>query len=361
MLSSKEEPSTARADGNPAKGGASHDQPTRLGRYDLLARIGSGGMAGVYVARQRGLRDFEKAVVVKTIHPQLAEQQRFVDMFLDEARISALLKHPKCVDIYDVGCVDGVYFIAMEYLTGQPLKELLKTGRRGRPLDTASAASIVADAAEALHAAHNLRTMAGEDLELVHRDVSPGNIMVTYDGRVKLLDFGISKARGRITQTTNRTLKGKLGYIAPEILRHDTTDRRSDIFSLGVVMWESLALRPLFREKTEAATLMKVVAGNPPPPSKFRPEVSSELDEVCLRALADDPADRYQTALAMQQDIQAILGADGNFAQHKVSTYMNKMFSERRTDQESVLRRVFTEPSEINLGSPTLARAPVTT
>jgi|GEM_PF-1764423 len=316
------------------------EEPIRLGKYELLAKIGSGGMATVHIARQRGLCRFEKAVVVKTIRPQFAEEQKFIDMFVDEARISALLKHPNCVDVYDVGCDGGVYFIAMEHLAGQAFKEVLKAGLSGNPLDVASSVKIVADAAEALDAAHNLCSMDGEHLELVHRDVSPANIMVTYDGRVKLLDFGISKARGRVTQTVTKTLKGKLAYMAPEIVKHEHVDRRADIFSLGVVMWEALALRPLFRAANEGATLLKVLQHDPPPPSHVRPAVSPALDAVCLRALARDPRERYQTAAEMRRDLLLILGAEASFSQHKISSYMNQTFSDRREREEHMLRGV---------------------
>jgi len=309
-----------------------------LARYELLAKIGSGGMATVHLGRLRTPGRFEKPVVVKTIRPHLSSEQQFIDMFADEARISALLEHPNIVDVFDVGRDNGTYFIAMEHLPGQAFKEVLKAGLRGSPLNVASSMKVVADAAEGLEAAHGLRTRDGEHLELVHRDVSPANIMVTYDGRVKLLDFGISKARGRIAHTVTQTLKGKLGYMAPEVVRHEPVDSRADIFSLGVVMWEALALRPLFRAANEGATLLKILQHDPTPPSLVRSDIPAGLDAICLRALARDPDDRYQTAADMRRDILASLGANAECAAAELATYMRETFSRLREAEDKMLR-----------------------
>src|SRR6478735_6417959 len=179
-------------------------RPVRLGRYELITRIGQGGMAEVQLALQRGPAGFEKLVVVKLVHDALASQKAFVDMLLDEARVAALVKHPNVVDIYDLGQAEGRYFIAMEYLEGEPLLAVLRAGREGKRLDALSTGRLIADTAEGLDAAHELRNMAGEPIELVHHDISLGNIVVLYNGQVKLVDFGVAKA----TQATAQQATG---------------------------------------------------------------------------------------------------------------------------------------------------------
>ena len=311
----------------------------RLGRYELIARIADGGMAEVHLARQLGPMNFQKVVVVKVIHPNLARQKEFIGMLLDEARISALIKHPRVVDIYDLGVSRGTYFIAMEYLAGQPLNLVITRGRRKTPLDVYSTARVVADAAEGLDAAHNLKTLAGRPLELVHRDVSPSNIIVLYDGRVKLVDFGVAKARGRITETQASQIKGKVGYVSPEQIMENPVDRRSDVFSLGVVLWESLALRRLFDAGSEAAKLKKILEGVPLPPSAHRPEVPYELDKICLKALSLKPEDRFQSAGEMNHALEELLG-DANYRREAgaVARFMTDTFAAERQAEQSLLR-----------------------
>jgi tRNA A-37 threonylcarbamoyl transferase component Bud32 len=315
--------------------------PERLGRYELIARIADGGMAEVYLARQLGPMNFQKVVVVKKIHPNLARQKEFIGMLLDEARISALIKHPRVVDIYDLGVSRGTYFIAMEYLAGQPLTQVITRGRVRAPLDVYSTARIIADAAEGLHAAHNLKTLSGRALELVHRDVSPSNIIVLYDGGVKLVDFGVAKARGRITETDANQIKGKVGYVSPEQIMENPSDRRSDVFSLGVVMWEALALRRLFDAESEAGKLKQILDGVPLPPSAHRPEVPYELDKICLRALAVKPEERYQSAGELLSAIESFL-RDANFRREggAIGRFMVETFAAERQAQDALLRRV---------------------
>ena len=313
----------------------------RLGRYELIARIADGGMAEVYLARQLGPMNFQKVVVVKKIHPNLARQKEFIGMLLDEARISALIKHPRVVDIYDLGVSKGIYFIAMEFLSGQPLSNVVARGRAKNALDVYSTARIIADAAEGLHAAHNLKTLSGRALELVHRDVSPSNIIVLYDGNVKLVDFGVAKARGRITETDANQIKGKVGYVSPEQIMESPADRRSDVFALGVVMWEALALRRLFDAESEAGKLKQILDGVPLPPSAHRPEVPYELDKICLRALAVKPDDRWQSAGELQSAIESFL-RDANYRREAaaVARYMTETFVAERQREEELLRQV---------------------
>jgi serine/threonine-protein kinase len=313
----------------------------RLGRYEFIMPIGVGGMAECFLARQRGMMNFEKLVVVKTIHPHLARQPKFIEMLLDEARVSALIKHSNVVDIYDLGKEDVTYFIAMEYLQGQPLSAVITSGRRlRRPIDAHSTVRIIADAASGLHAAHELKSMAGDHLGLIHRDVSPGNIVVLYDGQVKLVDFGVSKARGSISTDDDRELKGKLGYTAPELLDGVEANRQSDIFALGVVMWEALTLRRLYRAPTESETVAMIRAGKPRPPSAHRREVSAELDKICLRAIASDTIQRYQTARDLQTDLENLLRRVAYHREAKgIETYMKDVFADKVAEEREMIKR----------------------
>jgi eukaryotic-like serine/threonine-protein kinase len=312
----------------------------RLGKYELLARIGEGGMAEVHLARICGPMNFEKLVVVKTIHPDLASQGEFLKMLLDEARLSALLHHPRIVDIYDLGQADDSFFIAMEYLEGQTLSLLMTAGAKGNPLGAVEAARIIADAADGLHAAHELKTRSGVSVELVHRDVSPNNIIVLYDGNVKIVDFGIAKARGRLTQSGARQLKGKVGYASPEQLSGQPIDRRSDIYSLGVVMWEALTHRRLFRGESFQPTLDRMLAGDVPPPSRYNPLVPPQLESICLQALVADPAGRFQTAAQLRAAIDEVLRAMGSRHEREViASYMARTFAKRREEREELVRQ----------------------
>ncbi|WP_428263837.1 protein kinase domain-containing protein [Haliangium sp.] len=333
----------------------------RLGKYELIARIGKGGMAQVYLARQRGPANFEKMVVVKTIHPHLAAQASFIDMLLDEARIAALLKHPCVVDIYDLGLDGDTYFIAMEYLRGEPLLSVLRAGRvNRRPLDVISLCRIIADVADGLHAAHELKDNAGHHLELVHRDVTPGNIVVLYNGQVKIVDFGIAKAQGRLADATDaRKLKGKLGYVAPEQVKGQPADRRADIFALGVVMWESLTYRRLFRGSKPGTVLAAIVKEPLQPPSSVRADVPPALDAICMKALARDPNQRYATAQDMYGDIEEFLAGTRLSRQREaIAGYMRETFAEQIQERERILREMH-ESSAAEPQDATAAFAPV--
>ena len=313
--------------------------PVRLGRYELITRIGQGGMADVQLAIQRGPHGFEKLVVVKLIHDALATQKAFVDMLLDEARVAALVKHPNVVDIYDLGESDGRYFIAMEYLEGEPLLAVLRAGREGKRLDPLSTGRLVADAAEGLDAAHELRTMAGEPLELVHHDVSLGNIVTLYNGQVKLVDFGVAKATANAK--THDKVQGKFSYMAPEKLRGAPGDRRSDIFSLGCVMWESLTLKRLFRGATENDTIKSVLTTRVPPPSTVNPDVPSDYDSIVMRALDRDPSKRQMTAKELAVEIEELLRKRGYGAKNdKIAKYMQETFREHIDARKKLVQEV---------------------
>jgi serine/threonine protein kinase len=317
----------------------------RLGRYELITRIGQGGMAEVQLALQRGPAGFEKLVVVKLIHGELATQKAFVDMLLDEARVAALVKHPNVVDIYDLGEADGKYFIAMEYLEGEPLLSVLRAGREGKRLDPLSTGRLIADTAEGLDAAHELRNMAGERVELVHHDVSLGNIVVLYNGAVKLVDFGVAKAVETVTGPQTK-VQGKFSYMAPEKLKGHSGDRRSDIFSLGCVMWEALTLKRLFRGSNDVET-MKMVLGQPiTMPSQANPDVPAAFDAIVMRALERDPARRYQTAKVLAVELEELLRVAGYGAKNAhIANYMQETFKDHIDARKKLVQEVVSKGS----------------
>jgi eukaryotic-like serine/threonine-protein kinase len=319
-------------------------RPTRLGRYELITRIGQGGMAEVQLALQRGPAGFEKLVVVKLVHDNLASQKSFVDMLLDEARVAALVKHPNVVDIYDLGQADGRFFIAMEYLEGEPLLAVLRAGRDGKRLDPLSTGRLVADTAEGLDAAHELRSMSGERLELVHHDISLGNIVVLYNGQVKLVDFGVAKAT--TAAGGSGKVQGKFSYMAPEKLEGAQGDRRSDIFSLGCVMWEALTLKRLFRGGNDAETMKQVLELNIQPPSKVNGDVPPDYDSIVMKALSRRPEQRHDTAKELAVEIEELLRKRGYGAKNdRIAKYMQETFKGHIDARNKLVQEVVSKGS----------------
>jgi tRNA A-37 threonylcarbamoyl transferase component Bud32 len=284
---------------------------SRLGKYEIIKRLATGGMAEIFLARVSGLPGFQKMVVIKRILPQLATKTDFVEMFLDEARIAATLQHPNVVQMYDVGVVDGNYFIAMEYLHGEDVRSLTRTlHRQDRKLPLEHALNIAIGVASGLHYAHEKVGFDGTPLEIVHRDVTPQNIIVTYDGAVKLLDFGIAKASNRFGETRFGTLKGKVPYMSPEQCRGEPLDRRSDIFSLGIMMYELTLGKRLYQGKSDFEVLKQIVEGTVTPPRELDPEYPPVLEAIVMRALDKEKDKRYQTARDIQADLEGMVRAD---------------------------------------------------
>jgi serine/threonine protein kinase len=286
--------------------------PERFGRYVLLDRIGVGGMADVFRAVMPGVEGFQRTFVVKRILAERAQSPYFVEMFVQEARINALLHHPNIVQVFDFGNVGGTYFLAMEYVRGRDVSAIQRRLReRERPCPVGVAAFIAHEVAQALSYAHALAGPDAVPLNIVHRDVSPSNIICLGAGGVKLLDFGIAKVLGesQVERTGNRLFKGKLSYVAPERIKDLPLDGRSDLFSLGVVLWELLAGRKLFRGKSDFQTLKNVTEMPVPAPSEGRPDVPPELDRIVARALARDPAERYATGQELAEELDGVLAA----------------------------------------------------
>ncbi len=274
--------------------------PRLVGRYLLCDVFAAGGMATLHLGRLMGPEGFSRTVAIKQLHPQFAHDPKFVAMFLDEARLASRVHHPNVVSPLDVISHPPDLFMVMDYVHGEPLSRLLT--RRGRePLPPRICAAIIGQVLLGLHAAHDATGERGEPLELVHRDVSPHNIMVTKDGVAKVVDFGIAKAKARSQQTERGMLKGKLGYMSPEQINMELVDRRADVFAVGVVLWEMLTGQRLFDGESPKDVLHKLMEYPIPPPSSIVPALPADLDHVVLAALARNTSERFENARAMAQ------------------------------------------------------------
>jgi eukaryotic-like serine/threonine-protein kinase len=293
----------------------------------MLGLLATGGMAEVYLALSGDLSGFRQLVVVKRILPRLASNGEFIRMFFDEARIAALLDHPNVVRILEVGQDGDEYFLAMEVVQGKPLSAVVReAARQKQPLTQPQLAFIVAQAAKGLGYAHDLADADGQPLNVVHRDVSPQNILVSYGGTVKVIDFGVARAVGRVTETRPGGIKGKIQYMAPEQAMAGPVDRRSDVFALGVVLWEALCERRLFRRGTELETLRAIVEEPIPPPSMVVP-ISARLERIVMRALEKDPEARFQSAQEMALALERHAFASEGFDPAQVATAMQALFA----------------------------------
>ncbi|MBI5479598.1 MAG: protein kinase [Deltaproteobacteria bacterium] len=287
--------------GLPMPAPAAAARPLRLGKYQILRQLATGGMAEIYLARHMGIEGFEKLVVIKRILPVLAADPHVVQMFLDEARLAATLHHSNIVQVFDIECDAGSYFLAMEFLHGEDVGRVMKALRAsGRELPLEHAVSIVLGVCAGLHYAHERTGSDGQPLEIVHRDVTPQNVFVTYEGAVKLVDFGIAKASRRATATRYGTLKGKIRYMSPEQARCLPLDRRSDVFAVGILLWELTTGRRLFGGPSEFDTLRTIIETDAPPPSGVTPGYPHRLEQIVLHALRRPKEERYQTAQEMQ-------------------------------------------------------------
>jgi serine/threonine-protein kinase len=280
--------------------------PRKLDRYAIFDEIAAGGMATVHLGRLLGPVGFSRTVAIKRMHPHLATQADFVSMFLDEARLAARIRHPNVVSILDVVSVPGELALVMEFVQGEGLDRILRVLRdRGERVPPPVAAAIAAAMLHGLHAAHEAVDEQGEPLGIVHRDVSPQNVLVGLDGIARVVDFGIAKAQGRVSTTREGQLKGKLMYMSPEQALHEDVDRRTDVFAAGIVLWEMLVGRRLFEGIHEAAILTKVLGGEVKAPSTFDPGLDV-FDRVVLRALARRMDERHPTARAMVIELERV-------------------------------------------------------
>lgn len=340
---------------------------TRFGRFDLLQRIGRGGMATVWVARERAEKETDQRIVaIKAILADLADDQEFIAMFLDEGRLVQRIRHPNVVELYEVGQIDEVMYLAMEWVEGESLHTLIAEAGKRRPIPPEMAVRIMADVAGGLHAAHETRNDVGEPLGVVHRDVSPHNILIGTTGKVKLVDFGVAKAKERMSEATAAgQVKGKFGYMSPEQALARPVDRRSDIFSLGIVLFELTTGRRLFRGDNDAETLALVAHGEIPRPSSVEPRYPEALERIVMTALSRSRSGRFQTALEFQQALEEYLkGEHTVVAQGAIGSLLKRVLGERIEERRRKVRAMLQvldghgEPTLVSNDSPFMALDP---
>jgi serine/threonine-protein kinase len=314
-------------------------QSDRIGKYRIIAKLGQGGMATVYLSIVPGPVGFNKLLVVKVLKEELSQDPDFLSMFLNEARLAARLNHANVVHTYEVGVEDSQHFLVMDYLDGQPLHSLLRRAARTRmPLDVH--VRILADALAGLHYAHTLTDFDGTPLFVVHRDVSPQNVFVTYDGQVKVVDFGIAKAVGAASTTQSGVFKGKLAYVAPEQAGGDPVDARSDIFSIGVMLWEAIAARRFAQGDSQTTILAKRLSGTEPRIREAVPDADPELAEICDRAMAQRPNDRFPSALAFRDALEGFLD---RFSRRVGAREVGELISSHFAEERAAIRKVIDE------------------
>lgn len=320
----------------------------RFGRYELRQELASGGMASVWLARTTGAGGFVHVCAVKRVHPHLAKQAQFVDMFLDEARIAARIRHANVCRVFDFGRVDGVPFIAMEYLAGVPFSAVIaRLARDVRADRLVAACALVAEAAAGLHAAHELRDANGHLLDVVHRDISPQNLFLTFDGVVKVVDFGIASARDKVHDTQTGEVKGKLAYMLPEQMHGHRVDRRADVWSLGVVLWELCCVARLFRRSSQPETMDAVLNADIDVPSQREADVPPALDAIVMRALSRDPAERFATAGELSEaldDVAQELG--GPWGRARLERWVTELFPEKMDESSTLVSGVLSDLEE---------------
>lgn len=327
--------------------------PTTFGKYTLIARLGSGGMAEAHLAMLHGSMGFQKLVVLKRMHASLGRDEHFVQMFVDEARLAARLNHPNVVSTTEVGEIDGDYFIAMEYLEGLSLDRIVrKYLGDGGAMPMGLLLRVACDALEGLHHAHKLRDFDGRPLQVVHRDVTPSNIFVTADGMGKVLDFGIAKAALQDEATRTGMLKGKLAYMAPEQFYPDPIDRRADLWSMGVLLWEMITGRRLFKGANDALTYKNIASMPVPALREFRPDAPAGLDAALGRALKRDRARRYADAEEMRQALdEFVREGELRTSRADVAAEMRRAFGDVLEENRRVIRE-YARPGVVHEGLP---------
>ncbi|WP_157068767.1 serine/threonine-protein kinase [Sandaracinus amylolyticus] len=325
--------------------------PARVDRYELVAEVAQGGMAMVYAARRRDLHGFDKLLALKLLLPHLAREDRFVDMFRDELRIAARIQHANVVQVFDVGEHDGMPFMVMEYLRGRSFASVLqRCEERREDVPRELVIAVIVAVAEGLHAAHEAKSADGEPLGVVHRDVSPQNVHLGFDGQIKVVDFGIAEARGRLTSTRTGEVKGKMAYLAPEqIHRERTIDRRTDLWALGVMAWEALTGRRLFRADTDATTMWNVMHATIPDLRAVAPDVPDAVADQVMACLERDMDLRPASAA----EIVRALDAPDRWRAAAIASWMSASFADEKARDEDALAKV--------LASPPIVDAPVAT
>jgi eukaryotic-like serine/threonine-protein kinase len=317
---------------------------TEFGKYRLIAELGHGGMADVFLAVARGPGGFNKLLVVKRLRASLADDPEFVAMLVDEARLAARLNHPNVVQTNEVGHVGNQYFIAMEYLDGQPLHRITQRAALDKkPLPLGVHLRILADTLAGLHHAHELADYDGSPLGVVHRDVTPQNIFVTYDGQVKIVDFGIAKAAGRSTETSTGVVKGKVGYMPREQALGMPLDRRADIFAVGVMLFEAIAGRRLWKGMPDMAIMQALLAAEIPTLRSAKEDAPDELDRICSKAMAAEPEHRYENAIEFQNDLERYMDGQDRTSNREIGKIISELYEDKRKETKGVIERQLAE------------------
>jgi len=302
-----------------------------FGKYELLRKLATGGMGQIFLARPAGSTGLSRLLVVKRLLPHLATDRSFLNMFLDEAKIASRLDHPNIVRIHELGQAQGSHFLVMDYVAGEDLRTMTDFAAAvAKPMPLGVALRIVADAALGLHHAHQAKDGKGRPLGLVHRDVSPPNILVGFDGATKLIDFGVAKAAGRLQETATGFLKGKYPYMSPEQIDARPVDQRSDVFSLGVILWELCTRQRLFKGSNELTTARLVSDCSVPPPQRVNRDLPKEIDRVILKALQRNRDLRYPDASALRAAVEEFIAARGLAGtQADASAYLHSLYADR--------------------------------
>jgi serine/threonine protein kinase len=330
--------------------------PQVIGRYILHGKIASGGMATVHFGRLVGAAGFSRTVAIKRLHPHLADEPEFLSTLIDEARLAARIHHPNVVPTLDVESAEGELLVVMEYVRGESLARLLRAeSARGRRLPLSIASAIVIGALHGLHAAHEATSDRGAPLGIVHRDVSPHNILVGVDGMARLIDFGVAKAAGRLQTTAAGVVKGKMAYMAPEQLAAREVTRAVDVYSMGVVLWETLTGRRLFPGDNDAALFGRVLAGAKEPPSSVVPSLSPELDAIVMKALAPEPEARFATAEAMAELLRRVVPPA---FPTDVGRWVDQVASEAIAQRGALLAEIESSSGVVQVPVPSSRRAP---
>ncbi|HRI66785.1 MAG TPA: serine/threonine-protein kinase, partial [Polyangium sp.] len=301
-------------------------------QYRVLEKLAAGGMAEVFLAERVGLEGFKKRVAIKRVLPHLSQKTRFIAMFLDEARVSAYLTHSNVAQVFDIGVGENAYFIVMEYVEGADLKSVMEFMRKtGRSIPVEVAVHVAEKMCEGLSYAHEAKTPEGEPLCIVHRDVSPPNVLITKYGEVKIVDFGLAKATSQLEKSDPGIVKGKFSYLSPEAAQGQDVDARADIFAAGIILWEMLAQKRLFLGENDARTVMLVRAANIPPLTPLNKDVPPELEKIIAKALARDPDKRYATAREFGRDLTSFLYKYGKpVSSHDVAEMVRNTVASRK-------------------------------
>ncbi len=339
---------------------AGSDVSSNVNSYALLAKLATGGMADIFLARTESAAGVERYVVLKQILSERAHDITFVHMFLDEARLAAQLQHPNVAQVYDTGKLNNSYFFTMEYVHGETVRDLLRRAyEHDQKIPLGVALAIVAGAAAGLQHAHERTGHDGQPLGIVHRDVSPSNLMISYEGNVKIVDFGVAKAAHRSVETVAGTIKGKIGYMAPVQCRGHIVDPRGVLFSVGFVLWELLVGDRLYKRDSDYETMMAIDTEPPPPPSSRRPDVPWQIDALVLKLLAKAPADRFQSAAEVLEALENTAAATAMvMSMSSVRRFMLEMFGLRPEPWLSIRAKAEPLESVTVTGAPLLSRSP---